>query len=211
MSTIIEQIISWALALVSKFGYGGIFFTMMLESAAVPIPSEIVLPFSGFLASSGRLHFWFIVLAATLANLSGALIIYYIGLAGGRPLFERYGKYVLVHRDDISKMDSWLVRYGSSTAFFSRLLPGVRTFSSLVFGAGRVKIKKFIFYTVAGSFIWNFALIYVGLIAGNNWNFLQPYFHKFELVILALVVIAVILFVFKQVRKFGRFSKHPEV
>lgn len=209
MSTFIEQIITWAVGLVGKFGYGGIFFTMMLESAAVPIPSEIVLPFSGFLASKGELNFWFIIILTTLANLSGALVIYYIGLSGGRPLLEKYGKYVLVHRDDILKMDSWLGHYGSGAAFFSRLLPGVRTFSSLVLGAGRLKIKRFILYTIAGSFIWNFTLTYVGLITGKNWNFLGPLFRKFELVILAAILIAIVLFVFRHVHRLRKFSKHP--
>lgn len=210
MSTIIEQIIGWALALVSKFGYGGIFITMMLESAAVPIPSEIVLPFSGFLAASGRLNFWLIVALTTLANLGGALVVYYIGLSGGRSLLEKYGKYILVHRDDISMLDSWLERYGSATAFFSRILPGVRTFSSLVLGAGRLKIKIFILYTMAGSFIWNFTLTYVGLIAGKNWNFLGPLFRKFELVILAMFVIAVIFFISKHIHKLKRLNWPPQ-
>lgn len=210
MSTIIEQIISWAVGLVEKFGYFGIFFTMTLESAAIPIPSEIVLPFSGFLASRGELNFWFIIILAMLANLSGALIIYYIGLSGGRPLLEKYGKYALVHRDDVSKMDNWLEQYGARVAFFSRLLPGVRTFSSLVLGAGRLKIKKFVIYTLAGSAIWNFVLTYIGLIAGKNWNFLGPLFRKFELVILAMFIVAVIFFISKHIHRSKRLNRHPQ-
>jgi membrane protein DedA with SNARE-associated domain len=197
--TIIEQIINWALALVSKFGYGGIFFTMMLESAAIPIPSEVVLPFSGFLASSGRFSFWLIVFVAAAANLTGATIIYFIGFFGGRTILERYGKYLLISTESISKMDRWLDRYEAQVAFFSRLLPGVRTFSSLLIGAGKINFKKFIFYTLAGSFIWNLPLAYVGLITGNNWNFLRPYFQKFELAILAAFLIIVIWFIFKKI------------
>jgi len=210
LTTIIEQIISWAVELVRISGYWGIFFTMILESAAVPIPSEVVLPFSGFLASSWHLHFWFIIIAATLANLIGATVIYFVGFFGGRAVLEHYGKYVLVSSESISKMDRWLARYEAHTAFFSRLLPGIRTFSSLLIGAGRINFKKFIFYTLAGSFIWNLPLTYVGFIAGNNWDFLRPYFQKFELIILAVAVIAVILFVFKQIHKLKKFSKHPE-
>ena len=143
MSIIIEQIISWALALVSKFGYGGIFFTMMLESAAIPIPSEVVLPFSGFLASSGRLNFWLVVFVATLANLAGSTILYWVGFFGGQPILEKYGKYALIHRDDIQKLDRWLKKYGAKLAFVSRLLPGIRTFSSIVLGTGRLNFNKF--------------------------------------------------------------------
>ena len=210
MSIIIEQIISWALALVSKFGYGGIFFTMMLESAAIPIPSEVVLPFSGFLASSGRLNFWLVVFVATLANLAGSTILYWVGFFGGQPILEKYGKYALIHRDDIQKLDSWLKKYGAKLAFVSRLLPGIRTFSSIVLGTGRLNFNKFFWYTFFGSFIWNLPLAYVGLVTGKNWNVLRPYFHKFELVILAAIVIAVILFIFKHVHRFKRLSQHPQ-
>lgn len=192
-----------------KFGYGGIFFTMTLESAAIPIPSEVVLPFGGFLASSGRLDFWLVILAATAANLTGAIAIYFVGLFGGRTILERYGKYVLISRESIARMDHWLEHYGAQTAFFSRLLPGVRTFSSLVIGAGKVNFNKFFWYTLTGSFIWNFSLTYVGFVAGNNWDFLRPYFRKFELVILAAILIAVIVFVFRQVHKLRRLQQHP--
>jgi membrane protein DedA with SNARE-associated domain len=194
---------------VDKFGYGGIFLTMALESAAIPIPSEIVLPFGGFLASGGSLSFWLVVLTATLANLAGGTAIYFVGLFGGRAILERYGKYVLVSSASISKMDHWLKHYGSHTAFFSRLLPGVRTFSSLVIGAGKVNFNKFFWYTLAGSFLWNLPLAYAGFAAGSHWNFLQPYFRKFELIILAAIIVAIILFIFKQVHKFRRFREHP--
>lgn len=210
MFGILEGIITWALSLVEKFGYGGIFLTMALESAAVPIPSEVIVPFGGFLASSGNLNFWPVVLAATLANLAGGAVIYFVGLWGGRPLIERYGKYVLIHQDDISKVDGWLSRYGVQAVFFSRLLPGIRTFSSLIIGAGRVNFNKFFWYTLLGSFLWNLPLTYAGFFAGSHWDFLGPYFHKFELVILAVIVIAVILFVFRHIHEFRKFGKHPE-
>lgn len=209
MFNFIEQIIVWALGLVSKFGYGGIFFTMMLESAAIPIPSEVVLPFGGFLASSGQLNFWLVVLVATLANLVGSLILYWIGFFGGQPILERYGKYVLIHRDDLAKLGYWLGKYGAKLAFVSRLLPGVRTFSSVVLGAGRLNFNSFFWYTLSGSFIWNLPLTYAGLIMGENWNLLRPYFHKFDLIIAALIVVAVILFIFKHVHRFRKLSQHP--
>ena len=188
----------------------GIFLTMTLESAAIPIPSEVVLPFSGFLASSGHLYFWFVVFVATLANLTGATIIYFVGFFGGRAILERYGKYVLISRESISRMDQLAGTLRAHTAFFSRLLPGVRTFSSLLIGAGKINFKKFFWYTLAGSFIWNLPLAYVGFVTGNNWDFLRPYFQKFELVILAAIVIVIILFVFRQIHKLRKFSKHPE-
>lgn len=174
---------------------------MLLESALVPIPSEVVLPFGGFLASSGQLSFWLVVVVATLANLTGSLVIYCVGYFGGRPLLEKYGKYVLVHRDEVAKLDSWLDRYGASAAFFSRLLPGIRGFSSIVIGAGKVGFKKFFWYTLFGSLIWNFLLAYVGYVTGGHWNFLRPYFRKFELLIGAAILIGAVLFVVRHWRK----------
>lgn len=207
MSSIIEQIITWALRLIDKFGYAGIFFTMMLESALIPIPSEVVLPFGGFLASSGQLNFWLVVLVATMANLFGSIILYIIGFFGGQPFLEKYGKYVLIHRDDIANLDHLLDKYGTKLAFFSRLLPGIRGFSSIVLGTGRLNFKKFFIYTLIGSFVWNLPLAYVGLVTGKNWNFLQPYFHKFELIIAALIIIAIAIFIFKHIRRFKRLNR----
>jgi len=210
LSTAIEQIVAWALGLVAKFGYGGIFLTMALESAAIPIPSEVILPFGGFLASGGRLSFWFIILTATCANLVGAAAIYFVGFFGGRPVLERYGKYVLISSENISKIDRWLGRYEAQVAFFSRLLPGVRTFSSLLIGAGKINFKKFVFYTLAGSFLWNLPLTYIGFVTGSHWNFLRPYFQRFELVILAAILVAIITFVFRQIHKLRKFNERQE-
>jgi membrane protein DedA with SNARE-associated domain len=201
MTQIIEGVIIWAVGLIEKTGYLGIFVTQMLESAAIPIPSEVVLPFSGFLASSGHLNFWGVVFTATFANIVGATAVYFIGLYGGRPILERYGRYVLVTRESIAKVDHWIESYGSETAFFSRLLPGVRTFSSLIIGATKMNFGKFLLYTSLGSFLWNLPLTYIGLVTGENWNFLRPYFHKFELGLLILFILAIIVFFVRHFRK----------
>lgn len=201
MTQILEKIIAWALLLISKFGYGGIFFVSALESAAVPIPSEVVLPFSGFLASSGRLNLWPIVAVAVLANLAGATVIYFVGFFGGRPLVDKYGKYFFVNRGDVFRFEAWTKKYETKIAFFSRLLPGVRTYSSLVIGTSRIDFKKFVLYTLLGSFVWNLPLTYIGYTAGNHWNFLRPYFQKFELLIGILIVVGIIIFVTKHIRK----------
>lgn len=201
MTQIIEGVVVWAVSLIEKTGYLGIFITQTLESAAIPIPSEVVLPFSGFLASSGHLNFWAVVFVATLGNLIGAMAIYFVGLYGGRPILEHYGRYVLITRESIAKVDRWVEHYGSETAFFSRLLPGVRTFSSLIIGATRMNFGKFLLYTLLGSLLWNLPLAYIGLIAGKNWNFLRPYFHKFELAIFILLVLIVIVFLLKHLKK----------
>ncbi len=211
MANLIQIVVTWATNIISNFGYGGLFLTMALESAAIPIPSEVVVPFSGFLASKGQLNFWVVVIVATIANLSGAIVIYYIGFFGGEPFLEKYGRYFLIHRDDISKLDSWLSRHGAKLAFLSRLLPGIRTFSSIVIGVGKVNLSKFIWYTLAGSFVWNFALAYIGFTAGNKWDLLRPYFRKFDMLILTVIIIGIILFIFKHIHKFKKLSKHPKL
>ena len=210
MGGIVETIIGWALGLVSRFGYGGIFFTMTLESMGVPIPSEIIVPFGGFLASRGEVEFWIVVAGVTLANLAGSLIFYTIGFWGGRPAVEKYGKYVLIHKDEIEKTDAWFRQHGAIVAFFSRLLPGVRTFSSIILGAGKLNLKKFFWFTLAGSFLWNLPLAYIGLKAGDNWNLLRPYFHRFENIVAALIILGVVFFVFKHVHRARRFNRHPD-
>ncbi len=198
---LLETISSWALHLIQQSGYVGIFVTQALESALVPIPSEVVLPFSGFLAATGRLTLAGVIATATLANTLGALVIYIIGKRYGRGILERFGHYFLIHADDIKRVDGWLVKHGAGTAFFSRLLPGVRTFSSIVLGAAQIPLRQFILYTLAGSLIWNGVLAYVGYAVGDNWNFLQPYFKKAELIIALAILLAVVLFVRSHLRR----------
>lgn len=200
MVELINIVVEWAVGFVGEVGYWGIFVTMALESAAIPIPSEVVVPFGGFLAASGKMSFWAVAAVATLANFTGCVLLYWIGLRGGRPLAERYGKYFLVHKDDIQKFDRWISSYGARTAFFSRLLPGVRTFSAFFLGAGAVKFFIFALYTAIGSFIWNAALTYAGFLLGANWGVLRGYFEKFDVVIVILILLAAAAFVLKHLR-----------
>lgn len=201
MLSILDFFINTGVTLVERFGYGGIFLTMALESAAIPIPSEVVVPLGGFNAALGAMNLWFVVIVATLANLAGSILLYFFGFLGGRPILERYGKYILIHKDDLEKLDKWLSRHEAGAVFFSRLLPGVRTFGSLVFGAGRAKFRPFVLLTFAGSFPWNFGLAYAGFILGESWTVVRDYFEKFETAIIILLVLAVIGFVLRHVRR----------
>ena len=202
ISYFIELITEWILAIITRFGYTGIFVTMALESAAISIPSEVVLPFSGFLSSRGELNFWLVVIVASLANLVGSIFIYWVGYYGGRPLLERYGKYVFLHRQEIDKMDRWLAKYQSWAAFFTRLIPALRTFSSLIIGAAKgINFAKFAVFTFLGSFIWNLLLAYAGFVAGENWDFLHPYFEKAHNVIAAAIILIVAAFVYRHFKK----------
>lgn len=197
----IDFFVNFGIEIVERFGYGGIFLTMALESAAIPIPSEIVVPLGGFNAALGAMNVWWVAIVATMANLVGSVVLYVFGFFGGRPTLERWGKYILIHKDDLAKMDAWLLRHETGAVFFSRLLPGVRTFAPLVFGAGRAKFTPFVWLTVLGSFFWNLTLAYAGFFLGENWGVLRGYFEKFEIVIVILAVLAIVAFFMKHIRR----------
>lgn len=208
ITSLAEKIIAWSVAITAKFGYFGIFVSMTLESAAIPIPSEVVLPFAGFLAATDKLNLWWTVFLTTFANLTGSIIIYYVGYFGGRPLLQKYGKYLLIHKDDLAKMDHWMQSHGARVAFLARLIPGVRTFSSLIIGAAKVNFTKFYIYTFLGSLLWNFPLIYIGFVSGNNWNRFLPLFRRFDKLILLLVFLFVVIFIASHIKKYRKSGTH---
>jgi len=156
---------------ISSWGYGGIFSLMLLESSSLPIPSEVILPFSGYLVSTGQLNFWATVLGATVAGLAGSLIDYYIGLKGIQVLAKRrvLGR-VFFSQAQLQIAASWFKKYGSLMVFIARLIPGLRTIISFPAGAVRMPMAKFLAFTVVGCVIWNGLLIYVGYYLGKNWH-----------------------------------------
>lgn len=199
VSIILAWLSSMIISVISSAGYGGVFFLMALESACVPIPSEVIMPFAGFLVWEGRFDLWPVVIWGTLGNLAGSILAYGAGLWGGRRLVEKYGKYVLISRHDLDLADSWFARYGQIVILASRMLPVVRTFISLPAGITRMPFKKFCVYTLLGCLPWSFALAYAGLVAGANWDFLKVYFHKFDLLIGALIILGAIWWVRRHV------------
>ncbi|MEK9134814.1 MAG: DedA family protein [Patescibacteria group bacterium] len=182
---------NWIVSFISGAGYWGIFILMALESALIPIPSEIIMPFSGFLVWDEKFSWWPVILWGTIGNLAGSLIAYFIGRYGGRALVLKYGKYILVSPDDVERAEKWFNKYGSASIFFSRLLPVVRTFISLPAGIARMPLFKFCLYTFLGSLPWSILLTYSGLIAGENWKNLEVYFRKLDWVILVLIILIV--------------------
>jgi membrane protein DedA with SNARE-associated domain len=201
---VISQIVSWLASLIiniiSSAGYLGIFFLMLLESACIPIPSEVIMPFSGYLVFTGRFMIWQVVFWGALGNLVGSALAYWVGLYGGRPLVEKYGKYILVSNRDLETADKWFLKYGQKAVFFSRLLPVVRTFISLPAGIAKMDFKKFSFYTFAGSLPWSFALAYVGLKTGENWVGIRVYFEKFDYIIATALILAILWWIWRHVR-----------
>ena len=191
-------------SLYGAVGYLGVLIAMAIESAMIPLPSELILPYAGFLVSDptkleplshGPWSFWIVVIVATIGNTIGSLIAYAIGAWGGRPFLERYGRYLLIRPHEIEQADRFFARYGAATAFFSRLLPIVRTFISFPAGVARMPLGTFIAYSSAGALLWSIILVYAGTVLGANWVKIRETLQPFDLLIAVVVVIGVVLFV----------------
>jgi len=167
--------------LIASSGYPGIIFLMMLESACFPMPSEIVMPFAGFAAQQGKLSYVGVGLAGSVGSLIGSVISYVVGYYGGRPLLEKYGRYVLITKHEIDTTHRWFEKYGTLTVFIARLLPVVRTFISLPAGVAKMDFKKFTLYSFIGSLPWCFALAYAGVMLGENWSLLEHYWAYLDI------------------------------
>ncbi len=179
-------------------GYLGVFLAMTVESACIPLPSEIILPLAGWMVSLGDFNFWLASLAGTLGCTLGSAIAYWVGALGGRPLLLRYGRYVLISPHEVDTADRWFARYGEATVFFSRLLPVVRTFISFPAGVVRMNFLRFFLYTTLGSLPWSLALVYAGKLLGDNWLVVREFLGRFDYVIVLAVVALVVLFFYRR-------------
>lgn len=189
MMSSLEQ---WLVQALADYGLLAVFITMILESACIPIPSEIVVPYGGFLAAQGHVALWQVILAATLANLIGSSVAYGVGRYGGRTLVVRYGRYVFISPHHLDKADEWFERRGQMTVLVTRMMPGVRTFISVPAGVARMPFVRFAVYTFLGALPWNAALAYLGFAFGTNWERLQGYFSRFNWVVWALLALALV-------------------
>ncbi len=186
IARIIEILSAFIVATISALGYSGIVLLMAIESACIPLPSEIIMPFSGYLVSIGRFNLWAVGVAGAFGCVVGSLVAYWVGMYGGRPLIERYGRYVLISRHDLDLADRWFARYGEAIIFTSRLLPVIRTFIAFPAGVARMNLTRFVLYTFAGSLPWCLGLAYVGQKLGEQWNkdeTLKTLFHRFDFII----------------------------
>ena len=173
-------------ATISKMGYLGVVLLMAIESACIPLPSEIIMPFSGYLVSRGEMNLWGVGVAGAVGCVLGSLVAYWVGMYGGRPMIEKYGKYILLSRRDLDIADRWFAKYGEVIVFVSRLLPAIRTFIAFPAGVARMNLTRFVIYTFAGSLPWCLALAYVGQKLGEQWDkddTLKTWFHRFDFLI----------------------------
>ena len=181
-------------------GYPGVFFLMLVESCGIPMPSEIIMPFSGFLVAEGKMNFLAVSFVGAFANLAGSLVAYWIGLKGGRALIEKYGKYVLISKRDLDLADRWFARFGNWTVFFGRLLPVVRTYISFPAGVAKMEIKRFSIYTFAGALPWSILFTWLGVKMGDNWEQIREKLHNFDLAIVVLIVIGITWYVWRHIK-----------
>lgn len=196
---------SWIIAVISTMGYGGIVLLMGIESACIPLPSEVIMPFSGYLVFKGEMTLWGVALAGAAGCVLGSIPAYYLGVYGGRPLVEKYGKWVLVSHHDLRLADRAFEKYGEIIIFIGRLLPAVRTFIAFPAGIARMNMVRFILYTFVGSLIWCWVLAYVGMKLGENWASLKVFFHEFHIVL----VVAAVIFLIWYIRRHLRLLRHP--
>jgi membrane protein DedA with SNARE-associated domain len=193
--SILDMVADSAISVIEQFGYWGVFTGMFLESACIPVPSEVIMPFSGFAASRNILSFELVVLVGTLGQLLGSTTVFFIGKNGGRKIVERYGKYILISHHDIEKADRWFDTYGEYTVLFTRMLPVIRTFISLPAGISQMNFGRFIAYSTIGVIPWTLLLTYIGMKMGQNWERIRAIFHGFDLIIAIVLVIAILLYI----------------
>lgn len=200
----IGNILGWLAALVIKIisgsGYLGIIGLMALESACIPIPSEVIMPFAGYLAGTGRFSIILIIILGTFGNLIGSIVAYAAGFYGGRPFIEKYGKYILIRKKELDNADNFFHKYGNLSVFFSRLLPIIRTFISLPAGIAKMPFWRFSFYTFIGSLFWSAILAYIGVFLGNKWQTIEVYFRKIDWLVGILFILGIIYFVHGKIK-----------
>ncbi len=192
LEKIIAILATWIMGVISTMGYGGIVLLMAIESACIPLPSEIIMPFAGFLVFKGEMVLWMVAVAGALGCVVGSIPAYYLGMYGGRPLVEKYGKWVLISHKDLKWADHAFEKHGDIIIFIGRLLPAVRTFIAFPAGVARMHMGKFILYTFVGSLIWCYLLAFAGFKMGEHWESLKVYFHEFHYVIAGAGLIFVI-------------------
>lgn len=181
---------------IEQYKLFAIYITMTLESSCIPIPSEIVMPYAGYLVAQGKLTLPVTAFIGALANLSGSWLAYAVGRFGGRTLVDKYGRYIFHSRKHLTKANRWFAKKGEVTVFLSRMLPGVRTFISLPAGIAKMDFAKFSIYSFLGSLPWNFALVYLGFVFTDRWDQLQNYLKDFNVLVLVSLVLVVLGYVF---------------
>ena len=200
-----QQILDFIRDVFQALSWPGVVLLMAIESACIPLPSEIIMPLSGWMLIAdkglGVAYILLAGLAGAVGNVIGSLIAYWVGAWGGRPFLKRYGRYLLISPHDIELADRWFNKYGNQVVFFSRLLPVVRTFISFPAGIARMKMGEFILYSFLGAVPWSVGLAYGGYVLGQNWERIRDAMRPFDIPILVVFLILVAIFVWRRLRR----------
>ncbi|MBX2861600.1 MAG: DedA family protein [Vampirovibrio sp.] len=204
---ILAVVLEFIHGVIDATGYIGIALLMAIESANVPLPSEMILPYAGFMVQQGQLNFHLAALAGALGCVLGSLPSYALGYYGGRPFLRKYGKWMLLTEHDLEDAEKWTEKYGDMTFFICRMLPVVRTFISLPAGILKARLIPFTLYTFIGSWVWSYGLVYVGVKLGDNLELFRHYWHKFDYAIVGTLLVLGALYVWKHVKHLQEGSK----
>ena len=199
-----EFLVDIIIGFIDSTGYASIIVLMTFESMFMPVPSEAVMPFVGFLVVEGRFSFLLVVLFSTLGSIIGSLISYYMGAFGGRPLIEKFGKYVFLDKHHLSLTERYFQRRGDITILISRFIPVVRHFISIPAGIGQMNLVKFIVYTVIGAGTWNAILTWCGFLLRTNWSEIMKYSHMIDIIVIAAIIGAAVYVFIKLYRNYSR-------
>jgi membrane protein DedA with SNARE-associated domain len=205
MENILSHFASFIVSVIEKTGYLGVFILMTFESALIPIPSEITMPFAGYLVSIKKMNIHILSFVGAFANLVGSIMAYWLGFWAEEKMIrqwvKKHGKFILLTEDDYEKSERWFRRFGDPIVFFTRITPGVRTFISLPAGVAKTNFVKFCIYTFLGSLIWCYFLSYIGFFLGQNWKHIEMYYRKFEFLIFFAIVSGITFYVFHKIKK----------
>jgi membrane protein DedA with SNARE-associated domain len=200
LEKLIALVSGFVIASISTLGYVGVMLMMAIESACIPLPSEVIMPFSGYLVATGRFGLHEVAAAGAVGCLLGSYAAYYVGASGGRWFLLRYGKWVLIAPHEIEIAERFFARWGGPAVFLSRLLPVVRTFIAFPAGVARMRLLPFTIYTLAGSYLWCLALAWGGMMLGRNWDTLGPWFHRFDGLIVAIAALGAAAVLYNRIR-----------
>lgn len=193
LDAILAPIMKWTTGVISAGGYTAVAGLMAIESCSIPLPSELIMPFAGFLVHKGEMNLFWASIAGAFGCMVGSAVNYWVGAVGGRPFIEKYGRYVLIRKKDLDRADRWFEKWGLWATFIARMLPIIRTFISFPAGVSRVPFIPFLILAFVGSVPWCYMLGLVGLKLGENWTHIRDYLHGFDLII-ALVLLGLFAF-----------------
>lgn len=200
MYKLLAVLTAFVISAISALGYAGVILMMAIESACIPLPSEVVMPFSGYLVSTGRFNLQLVALGGALGCLLGSYVAYAVGASGGRWALERWGRYVLITHHELEIADRFFDRFGPAAIFIGRLLPMVRTFVAFPAGVARMRLMPFSIYTLAGSYLWCLVLAWIGMKLGQHWEAIAPYFRRFDNLIAVLIAISIAIALYSRLR-----------